>query len=339
MPVTWVSSPPSPVPSPPLYAAAFEGVAERHYRFFRPAICLGHDLHVNDFSDPRNWRLRINAIALPGNGAQFSLRHFPTHMLPFFAYKDAAIYTPENGGSVSSSSLFNTIYREWYPTRDRSVFDDGIFDRSGAPFFAVKMRINCEEPVLQQPIPQLPVLLKHLIRWHIALSHHIQHILPQFTSLDEVTRELVRPGLSLAQSHHRTPVDYMPILRSTFTECFIWVDAGLEDSNVILVVLGEDMLRRILLEESEELTRDVDMEKQVKDKAALEAEDERRDRKLDEHGGFDDDASVEHVSIWRGSMVDVMRAALAGDEKRRRGLREYNPVLHEWLGEGVNVGK
>jgi hypothetical protein len=59
---------------------------------------------------------------------------------------------------------------------------------------------------------------------------------------------------------------------------------------------------------------------------------------LDEHRGVDAEALMDHISVWRGSMVDVMRAVLAGDETRKKGLREYNPKRREWLGEGVNVG-
>jgi hypothetical protein len=66
---------------------------------------------------------------------------------------------------------------------------------------------------------------------------------------------------------------------------------------------------------------------------------ERKEGELDDHVGVDADASMNQVSIWRGSLEDVMRAVLAGYKARKRGLRDYNFVLEEWLGEGVNVGK
>ncbi|OCK73024.1 hypothetical protein K432DRAFT_387587 [Lepidopterella palustris CBS 459.81] len=330
--------PPPPVPSPPPSTTAFKITVGDHYRFFGPALWLGNDVHANNSSDPRDWQLSLHATFLSGVCAQFSLKDFPAHFLPFFAYKDAAVYTPRSGGSPSGFALFKTIYREWYPTRDRTVFDDGMFDSCGAPFFGIKMRIKFEDP-----FPQKPALLKHLVCWHVALSRQVHDLLPRFIFLDDVARELVRPGTTLAQlpakRFPRSLVEYTPTLQRTFAECFLWVDAGLEENSVILVVLGEDMLRRILSGECEGLTRDVDLEEQVKNDATLGAEDDRREEKLDEHRGVDAEASMDHISVWRGSMVDVMRAVLAGDETRRNGLREYNPKLREWLGEGVNVGK
>jgi hypothetical protein len=48
-------------------------------------------------------------------------------------------------------------------------------------------------------------------------------------------------------------------MRRTFAECFIWVEAGWEDKGVRLVVLGEDMLRRISSGEIGGLARDLEL--------------------------------------------------------------------------------
>lgn len=343
------AQPPSPVPSPPPLAQSFAQAADAHYVFYSSATRRGHRLRVNDSSLPspsssptRDWRLSLTANFLSNrDAAPFSLRDLPAHLLPFFAYKDVAVYAPTtDGGCADLGALFDAMYREWYPTRDRTVCDDGVLQGCGAPFFSSTMRVDFEEPA-----PQPPALLKHLVHWHIALSRHLHRLLPHFYVLKEGPRMLVRPGLTQPQLQALPDlpvrVEYTPIMRRTFAECFVWVEAGWEDKGVRLVVLGEDMLRRILSGECEGLTRDVDLEERAKKAASSGAENEkeRREGELDEHVGVGAEASMDRVSVWRGSLEDVMRVVLAGDEARKRGLRDYNFVLEEWLGEGVNVGK
>jgi hypothetical protein len=190
------------------------------------------------------------------------------------------------------------------------------------------------------------MLLKHTVRWHLALAQQLQNLLPRFEALKMVHVLLVRPGLTQAQLQAlpdvpTRPIEYTPIIRRTFTECFMWVEKGWEDEGVRLVVLSEDMLRKILSGQCEGLTRDVDFEEQARKAAGSEVENEIEQSRGEsgEHIDVEVELSMDHLSIWRGSLEDVMRAVVAGDETRKRGLREFNPQLQEWLGEGEHVGK
>ncbi|KAF2876957.1 hypothetical protein BDV95DRAFT_601370 [Massariosphaeria phaeospora] len=337
------AQPPSPVPSPPPLAPSFEVAVDDHHIFHGPATRLGHRLCVNDSSAPtRDWRLRLRANFLSDRDrAAYSSQEIPVHLLPFFAYKDVALYVPPtDSGRPSLVTLFDAMYQEWYPTRDRTVFDNGLFSGCGAPFFSATVRVDFDGPA-----PQPSALLKHFVDWHIALSRRLYRVLPRFDGFPEGgPRMLVRPGLTQPQLQalpaRLAHIEYTPIMRRTFTECFVWANGGWEDEGVRLVVLGEDMLRRILSSESEGLTRDVDLERQAKEAESPEAETGQGPKEdLDDHIGVDVEASIGRISVWIGSIEHVMRAVLAGDETRKRGLREYNPVLDEWLGEGVNVGK
>ncbi|KAJ4352564.1 uncharacterized protein N0V89_007913 [Didymosphaeria variabile] len=347
----WASAhaPPSPVPSPPPVDEAFASDVETHYYFHSNGTRLGHRLRANDFSLPspssspvHDWQLSLTAICQDnGDGQPFLLRDLPAHLLPFFAYRDVAVYVTEVG--ADQTALFDVIYREWYPTRDRTVFNDGILKDYG-PFFSSTIRVESEGPA-----PQPPTLLKDLVRWHVALSHHLSSLLPRFCALRRGPRLLARPGLTQEQLQAlpnpcvdlvRVRYDYTPVMRRTFTQCFIWVEKGWEDKGVRLVVLDEDMLRRISSSGCEGLTRDMDSEARANEAATLDVgKREQRNKEDPEDVRVDMEASMNHISVWRGSLKDVMRAVVVGDETRKRGLREFNDVLEEWLGDGVNVGK
>lgn len=341
-----VPPPPTPVPSPPPLNESFASDVDSHYVFHSSETRRGHIIHAKDSSLPslsssptRDWRLSLTANFLYGGDRQpFLLRDLPAHLLPFFTYRDAAVYAP--GGHADRRPLWDVVYREWFPTRDRTVFNDGLLQGVGAPFFSSTMCVYFEGPA-----PQPPALLNQLIRWHVALLRHLHSLLPRFSGLQQGPRLLVRPGLTQNQLQALPDamghIDYTPIMRRTFAECFVWVEAGWEDKGVWLVVLDEDMLRRISSSKCEGLTRDVELEEQAKKSASLEVEnkEEQREGVLDEDVGVGAEASMGHVSVWRGSLQDVMRAVVAGDETRKRGLREYNVMLEEWLGEGVDVGK
>lgn len=337
-------APPTPVPSPPPFDAAFERDIEKHYHFHGSETRIGHTLYVDSSpssSPTADWRLSLRAIFLSNGGhGPYSLGNFPAHLVPFFAYRDVAVYIPEISipdGRENPFALFDTIYREWYPTRDRTVFNNGIWGGCGSPFFSSTIRLDIAEP-----IPQPPALLELLVRWHTSLVYHLRSLFPRFRALDTVRRVLARPELTLAQlvqalsdaGDHYSPRtsrrDYTPIMQRTFAECFLWVEKEWEDKGVRLVVLNEDMLRRISSNKCEGLTRDVDLEEQLKQAASVEVEISEEQR-----GGVLD----EHVSVWRGGLIDVMRAVVAGDDNRKGGLRDFNIMLEEWLGEGVNVGK
>ncbi|CAO2649272.1 Nn.00g066570.m01.CDS01 [Neocucurbitaria sp. VM-36] len=348
MPWTVAPQPPSPVPSPPPLATPFLQAVDAHYYFYSSATRRPHRLRANDSSLPsasssptRDWRLSFQASFLCNRAASYSLRDLPAELLPFFAYKDVAVYVPTTDEECADlNTLFNAMYREWYPTRDRTIFDDGMFSSCGAPFFASTMRVDFEGLA-----PQTPYVLKQLVRWHVAMSHHLYCSIPRFDALAQGAMLLVRPGMTQTQlqAFPWRPVlfEYTPNIQPTFTECYIWVERGWEDKGVRLVVLSEDMLHRILSCECEGLTRDVDLEERAQKITSIVADtqQEQREGEEDEHGDIDAEASMDHVSVWRGSLETVMRVVVAGDKGRKRGLRDFNPVLEEWLGEGVNVGK
>jgi hypothetical protein len=200
----WASTaqPPSPIPSPPPFVPSFVHVIDAHYVFHSSETRRGHRLGAGNSSPlkssspTRDWRLSLTANFLSnGDGASLPLRDLPAHLLPFFAYRDVAIYVPTtNEGRVDLGALFDAIYREWYPTRDRTVFDSGMLQGCGAPFFSSTVRVDFEEAA-----PQPPVLLQSLVRWHVALSRHLHSLLPAFQSLQQGPRMLVRPGLTQPQ--------------------------------------------------------------------------------------------------------------------------------------------
>lgn len=264
-------------------------------------------------------------------------------MVPFFSYKDAAIYIPSIG-SVNTSLLYNTIYQEWYPTRDRTVFNKGLFHGGGAPFFSSTVGVEFMD---SEPRLQPPAVLRHLVYWHVALSRRLHFQLPHFYALKEGLQALVRTGFTESQEQtlprRFIPVEYTPIIRRTFTECFIWVGTGWEDKGVRLVVLGKDMSQRLLAGECDGLQRDLELEEKAKKleppNSGVDNEKEWMEGEQEERKIVYVEASMDHVTVWRVSLQNVMRAVLAGEETRKRGLREYNSVLEEWLGEGVLVGK
>ncbi|KAF2638447.1 hypothetical protein P280DRAFT_471535 [Massarina eburnea CBS 473.64] len=339
-----IHEPPTPIPSPPPLIDSFARATDNHYVFTGAETRLGHHLFAHDSSNPgpapRDWKLRLQANFLPtnGGGGLFSLRNFPEDLVPFFAYKDVAIYMPTADSVID---FFDAVYREWYPTRDRTVFDNGLMACCGAPFFSSTMRV-----VFEDPGPQPPGLLNHLVDWHVALSQHLHRLIPRFHHLKIAARMLISPGLTQPQLDalpvSRVRVEYKPIIRRTFSECFLWVEKGWIDKGVRLVVLSKDMSNKILSGECEGLTRDMDLEERAIYAAGSGARNEEEEKKveLEDHVNVNDaETTMGHVSVWRGSLEHVMRAVVAGEETRKRGLREYNFVLGEWLGEGVNVGK
>lgn len=334
---------PSPVPSPPPVDDAFSHASEIHYYFHGTETRMKHRLHADTSLPASAWQLRMTASFLANNrdSAPFALSEFPARLLPFFTYRDVAIYALE--GCDGTFELFDTIYREWYPTRDRTVFNDGVLGGCGAPWFGSTIRVNFEKPT-----PQLSTLLNHLVHWHFALLRHLNSLLPHFCALNKVTHLLVRPGLTQQQLQtlpkgrvRPQHVEYSPVMRRTFSECFVCVEEGWLANGVKLVVLHEEMLCRILSNRCEGLTRDMELEEQIKEFTGHYADDEKEQAKgvMDGGMGVSFKALTDHFSIWTGSLVNVMRAVVAGDETRKRGLREYNEMLDEWLGEGVNVGK
>lgn len=327
---TVVARPPSPVPSPPPLSQSFETALNTHFFFYSSATATGNILSAKESSLPGDWRLSLKATFISNH--VFSLRDFPAHLLPFFAYKDVALYVP---GRYNASELFDAIYREWYPTRDRTVFDDGVFRGCGGPFFSFTMRVEFKDST-----PQPPDLLKHLVRWHVALSRHLNHLLPRFETLAEGARNLVRPGLTdrQLQGMRALPVrtEYTPVIRRTFTECFMWVDRGWETEGVRLVVLSEDLQRRILSGACQGLARDLDMEEKIRGTARLGPDNgkERGEGEMNEQLGVDAEVSMDHVSVWKASLEDAMKAVVAGDEARRKGHGDLDRVL-EWVGDGL----
>jgi hypothetical protein len=164
-------------------------------------------------------------------------------------------------------------------------------------------------------------------------------LLPPFHFLKEAGRILVRLGLTQelqAVPKLRSHIPYTLVLRRTYAEYFLWVESDWEEYGVRLVVLHENMLRRILSGEGKGLTRDHDTEDQSK--GAVETSEIPGEGELDEHTNLDLKAVMDHISVWKGKLEDVMRAVLEGDEARKLGLREYNFVLDEWLGEDISVG-
>ncbi|KAF2275315.1 uncharacterized protein EI97DRAFT_467910 [Westerdykella ornata] len=341
-----VSSGPVPDPSPPPLDGDFESAIEDHHIFWGQRTRQGHSITAktsSSLSPSLDWQLQLSANWLSARDSRpFTLPEFPAHLLPFFCYKDAAVYVSE--GSDNPVDLFDRIYKEWYPSRDREVFEKGILRGCGAPFFSSTMRMRFEE----QPTPHPPALLESLVRWHTAFVSHLQDLIPRFDFLAEshtYARLLVRPGLTQEQletlpTGRRRRIEYPPVLRRSFAECFVFVEPGWEDKGVRLVVLSEDMQNKILHGKCEGLRRDLELEEPTRKAVRLEAKKdgrESREEELHEHSEVED-VKVEHMHVWRGNLQDVMRAVLE-TEGRKRGLREYNPVLDEWLGEGENVGK
>lgn len=326
------------------YPQSFVTAVFNHEVFHSAATSLGHTLYAKDSSSPaRDWRFRTTRNYHPNrNNPPLFLRDFPARLLPLFAYKDVAVYVPSIETRPSLMSFFSTVYREWYPTRDRTVFDEGMLKDGGGAFFSATTRVEFDEGPVLQP----PALLSLLVHWHVALSRHLHSLIPQFEAFREGgARALVRPGLPQEKLQEipraRIFLEYTPIMRPTFAECFIWIEREWEDNGVILVALGGGVLDRVSSGEWEGLTRDLDFEEQAKKvvNSKADREEEPREEGQDEQVSIDAEVSMGHVSIWRGNVQDVMRVVLAGDDTRQKGLREFNGVLGEWLGEGVNVGK
>lgn len=342
-------------PSPPPLDETFGADLESHYYFHSNGTHLRHQLCANycnfgpaPTSPVHNWRLSIQAIVLlDGDGRRNLIQEFPPHLLPFFSYKDVVVYVTGKGADLFS--LFDAMYREWYPTRDRNVFNNGML-RDCGPFFSSTIRVNCEGP---GPAPQPPLFMNHLIKWHVAFSNHLCNLLPQFCALQRPTRLLARPELTQAQmqtvpnirvdpvqTRYQARYDYIPMVRRTFAECFVCVESGWENNGVMLVILNKDMLDRITTSKCEGLKRDINMEAQMQNAANLEMDcGEESNERMPEYMTAGIEAVMDHISVWRGRVEDIMRAIVVGDESRKRGLREFNEELGEWLGEGVYVGK
>ena len=124
----WVIEPPGPppCPSPPILPEAFESALDRHHTYY----CVATNV-VGAAQRDLDRRILFKATFLSGRAGGITLRTLPPELLQFFCYKDAAIYTRE----AISWYLFEAVYSEWYPTRDRSVFNDGLFTGPGAAFF------------------------------------------------------------------------------------------------------------------------------------------------------------------------------------------------------------
>nr|AHG26156.1 ferrous iron transporter [Shiraia sp. slf14] len=324
-----------PASLPPL-DEVFGGSLDYHYAFYGYTTRKGHRLNASLSTPPPDWGLRLHAHFLRGPDlALFSTKDLPPHLVPFFAFKDTVVYGSSSGMLAYPFSLFETIYREWYPTRDRSVFKYGLYHSPGAAFFSSTVRVDFDAP-----IPQPQVQLGLLICYHYALSRRLHEILPSFPYLVEGGKMLVRADLSpdelRAVPKIRAHVPYTPVMRRTLSECFLFIDGKWEEHGVRLVVLSEDMLRRMLSEDGYAMTRDFDIEEEVK-KVAEEAM-LNGQKGLDEHDDIDVKAQMNHVSIWKGKLVDAMRAVVGGDEARKPGRLDYNWELQEWLGEGVPVG-
>lgn len=98
--------------------------------------------------------------------------------------------------------------------------------------------------------------------------------------------------------------------------------------------MHEDMLRRVSRNGCKGLTRDVELEAQVKEAINSDGyNEEESDKAYLEDADGDTRAFIDHISVWRGSLEDVMRAVVAEDTTRKRSRREFNPAIQEWLGE------
>lgn len=268
------------------------------------------------------------------NQSPFQPRNLLPNLAPFFAYKDTTIYMPaSNFWTRSSIEFFDTIYREWYPTRDKTHFNHGIYGSIGGSFFSSTIIVHFDSDP-----PQTPCQLAMLIYRHTALLHRIEEIIPHFHYLKEGGAGLAQSRLTEHELEELPttwgkPTRYDPVLQSTFKECLLYIDGDWSEDGVCLVVLKDTALRKL---DCEKLARDHDLEGQTK-KAMHELG-------FREEEGFDEDAKigfkmiVEHVTIWRGSLIEVMRAVVAQDETRKLGRRDFNWELDEWLGEGINVG-
>lgn len=333
---TQAPEPACPDPSPPPFDQSFGAHLDSHYTFYGYTTRQGYCLHASSLCSPLIWRLGLRANFLSGPDLNlFSTQNLPPHLLPFFAYKDTVVYVPPGCGPSNSFKLFDSIYREWYPTRDRTVFHNGVYKGCGAAFFSSTIRVEFESPT-----PSLVSQLGLVIRWHVALSRCLHELLPQFRYLQEAGTTLVRAGLTQEERQSvpdtRAHAIYTPFLRHTITECFLWLGKDWEQSGMSLVVLGEDMLRGIVSGEYKGLEREIDVEEQLKKVT--------KTMKSKGEGDFGDnvdeelEAAMNHVSVWKDKLQDVMRAVVGGDETRKIGKRDYSFMLEEWLGQGVNVG-
>ncbi|PVH96465.1 hypothetical protein DM02DRAFT_631998 [Periconia macrospinosa] len=142
-----------------------------------------------------------------------------------------------------------------------------------------------------------PTVLKHPDRWHVGPAYYLHSLIPRFDAF---------PHGSMALAE--------------------WEERGLR-----LVVLDEHMLYRIILNNCPSLTRNVELEEQVQKLASVEVDNEEQHAQgvLDKDVGVDIKVSMSYVSVWRGSVEDIIRAVLVEDKKRKRGLREYYPRLKE----------
>lgn len=328
--------PPSPVPSPPPLDNTFLSDLDVHHIFFGYSTRLGHHIDACSATSFRDWGLILQGRFLQRPDRRFfSTRDLPPHLLPFFAYKDAAIYEPSSGGCGNGGYFFRRIYQEWYPTRDRNVFNHGVKGICGAPFFSSTARVDFKYPALQ---PEVRMGL--VVCWHVALSRRLQKLLPRFRFFDQIGKTMVRPGLTEEElqavlGSPRAHIEYSPVMRRTFSQCFLWVEQDWEEHGVRLAVLDEDMLRRVSSLEGKGMTRDIEMEEQVK--KAVETLDIWEEGDLDEHANVDLKAVFDQLGVWRGELEDVMRAVVGGDGERKPGLRDFNAVLEEWVGDGVYV--
>ncbi|KAF2007426.1 hypothetical protein P154DRAFT_517158 [Amniculicola lignicola CBS 123094] len=264
---------PAEPPPPPVFTPSFESVVENHHLFYGCATRTPHSLRVKNSSSSstHDWKLSLSALYFDhsGGGGPFLLQDLPARLIPFFSYKDTTVYITHQI-RVNVFDLLDAMYQEWYPTRDRTVFNNGLLRDCGAPYFGLTVKVQFEDDN-----PKHPAVLSDLTQWHLNLSRHVQHLAPQFNFFVEGgARMLTRPGVQ-APSLRPVRVEYTPLIRSTFAECFIWMDGKSEDKVAKLIVLSKDMQDKISSAECKGLWQDVDLEEQVKRATDSEAEDEK----------------------------------------------------------------
>jgi hypothetical protein len=330
---------------PPTLPPDFEEAVDSHYTYHSAATRIPHriDASLSPSTSaaalaPEAWRISLSAKFLAREHSTFSLDDFPARFVPFFAYKDVAVYV-SNSSVANLGGLWDRMYREWYPSRDKTVFDNGILRGCGSPFACATMRIDLgnagsASDDAGDPTAATGSLLTSLVHWHLALLERIEALCPQFEALHEGgARTLVCPGLSpQQQDRYTTPkrVGYKPIIRSSFGECFLWVNDVWEEEGVRLVVRSEDMLPGMNSGEPDGLRRDVELEGKVRmvtgpARERVQAGEERDSRR-------EVRVVPDNVVVLKGSLESAMRMVLARDEARNLATTEWNPVLEEWLG-------
>lgn len=220
-----------------------------------------------------------------------------------FCFKDCALYAVSAGfySSFWQLSIFEKIYRRWYPTRAEDV------DISHGAFFCKLIRYTLNGKA------SAPPTIEKVLKVHKDLCSRVDKVIPDLLEPPRF-KYFGFPTPQSPEIHlHLPPAEYK--LRPTFKHCFIYIHVESSDHSADGRKMKEQGVRVVFLSEKDAARHGCTEDGQQGIK-----------RLREEEQGLDG-AAV----IWCDSVERAMKVVLSTDPQRLEGREEYHECYRDML--------